>query len=312
MQTMEEKPVLKHNPLPRRKRAAWDAIIATEGVKMGLDGCRAFLENKIVNDIFYEGLYKGRPCVVKCSSRAPVSIKNEYDMSRRLAAVDPRACAEALDLWTAPDGRRAFVVLRRLPGPSLTDILSRDVGEDEAVAIIEDMIRIAEALKKSGIVWRDIISDNFIRDDEGHFRLIDAQFAVDRADFREIPFLRSHWSYRTIVFANHPMMAGRGWNDAAMMLFFVWKLSASPRAVELCERLRGMAKESAFPVELAAGDERRLKWTLLRLRAARALALSKSRKARLNSRIAHVRMILKNDHSLWDEVLFAPPRERKK
>jgi serine/threonine protein kinase len=228
MQTMEEKPVLKHNPLPRRKRAAWDAIIATEGVKMGLDGCRAFLENKIVNDIFYEGLYKGRPCVVKCSSRAPVSIKNEYDMSRRLAAVDPRACAEALDLWTAPDGRRAFVVLRRLPGPSLTDILSRDVGEDEAVAIIEDMIRIAEALKKSGIVWRDIISDNFIRDDEGHFRLIDAQFAVDRADFREIPFLRSHWSYRTIVFANHPMMAGRGWNDAAMMLFFVWKLSASP------------------------------------------------------------------------------------
>ena len=124
MQTMAEKPILKRNPLPRRKRAAWDAVVAAEGAKMGLAGCRAFLENKIVNDIFYEGLYKGQPCVVKCSSRAPVSIRNEYDMSRRLAAADPRACAEALDLWTAHDGRRAFVVLRRLPGPSLTDTAS--------------------------------------------------------------------------------------------------------------------------------------------------------------------------------------------
>lgn len=311
MQTKPDRPVLKHNPLPRRKRAAWDAVIAAEGAKMGLTGCRAFLENKIVNDIFYEGLYKGRPCIVKCSSRAPESIKNEYEMSRRLAATDPRACAEALDLWTAPDGRRAFVVMRRLPGPSLTDVLSRGVGEDEAIAVIEDMIRIAEALRKSGIVWRDIISDNFIRDDDGRFRLIDAQFAIDRENFRELPFLRRHWSYRTIVFASHPMMSGRGWNDAAMMLFFVWKLSSSPRAVELCERLRGMTKESAFPVNLTAGDERRLKWMLLRLRAARALALSRSRQAGLDSRIAHIRMILKNDHGLWDEVLFAPTRERR-
>ena len=57
------------NALPRRLRAKWDELIATEGAAMGLSECRVFLENKLVNDIFYEGLFKGRPCVVKCSSR---------------------------------------------------------------------------------------------------------------------------------------------------------------------------------------------------------------------------------------------------
>ena len=71
----------KYNPLSWRKRAAWDALVREEGAKMGLSDCRAFLENKLVNDIFYEGVFKGRPCVVKCSSRAPESIENEYKLA---------------------------------------------------------------------------------------------------------------------------------------------------------------------------------------------------------------------------------------
>ena len=297
--------------LSKRERARWDALIEREGQAMGLSGCRPFLENKVVNDIFYEGTFKGVPCVVKCSSRATESIGNEYEMSRRLNAVAP-VCAEPLALWRSPDGRRAFVVTRRLPGPSLAVVLAKAVGEEEAVGVLEDMVRIADALIKSGIVWRDIIPDNFMRDSDGHFKLIDAQFAIDRNDFREDPFLLKNWGYRMLAFAHHPMTAGYGWNDAAMMLFFVWKLSVSPRAIRLCERLRGMTKESAFPVKLTDDDERRLKWTLLRLRAAKAFARSQSRKAGLNSRIAHIQMILKNDHSLWDEVLFATPLERER
>ncbi len=293
----------KYNPLPWRERAAWDACIASEGAKMGLSDCRAFLENKLVNDIFYEGLYKGIPCVVKCSSRAPESISNEYEMSRRLASVDPRACARALAKWASPDGRRAFVVTERMPGPSLTDLVVRGADPDEAIGAIEDMIRIAKALLKSGIVWRDIISDNLMLDSEGHYRLIDAQFAIDRNNFVEDPYLTARWTYRNTVFANHPMMAGRGWNDAAMMLFCVWRLCDGPHATRLCDELRSMAKADAFPVAFSALDEWRMRLVLMRLRIARLFA-SKSKAASLDNRIARARAFLRHDCELWEKVLY--------
>ena len=136
--------------LPPEERAKWDALIKQEGGAMGLSGCRAFLENKLVNDIFYEGKFNGVPCVVKCSSRAPESIANEYEMSKRLLAADPGVCAEALALWRSEDGRRAFVVTRRLAGPSLTEMIARGAEAGETIRVMEDMLRIAAALQKAG------------------------------------------------------------------------------------------------------------------------------------------------------------------
>ena len=288
--------------LSRHVRSAWDALIESEGAALGLSGCHAFLENKLVNDIFYEGAFKGEPCIVKCSSRAPESIENEYKMSRRLNAVAP-VCAEALALWRAPDGRRAFVVTRRLPGPSLAGMLARDVGEEEAVGVLEDMIRIAEALIKSGIVWRDIIPDNFMRDSDGHLKLIDAQFAIDRNDFREDPFLLKNWGYRMLTFAHHPMTAGYGWNDAAMMLFYTWKLSGSARAQELCDRLRTMSDASNFTVEYGGMDRFRMRIALAVLRMQRAIAGLRGGSAALDTRIARAEAFLKRDCGLWKKVL---------
>ncbi len=299
----------RYNPLPWREREAWDALVASEGAKMGLAECWAFLENKLVNDIFYEGMYRGIPCIVKCSSRAPESIGNEYRMSRRLASVDPLVCAEALDVWVSPDGRRAFVVTRRLPGPSLAELVARGADDEEAVAAIEDMIRIAEALRRSGLVWRDIIPDNFMRGADGHYRLIDAQFAVDRRDFREDPYLLRHWTYRNMVFAHHPMMAGRGWNDAAMMLFCVYRLSGSPRAKALCDRLRSMTEESAFPADVGFVDELRMRWTLLRLRFARLFATSAGKVASIDVRIERAKAFLRRDILIWERVLYGRAHE---
>lgn len=292
-----------YNPLAWRERAAWDRCIAEEGAKIGLSDCHAFLENKLVNDIFYEGLFNGKPCIVKCSSRAPESILNEYEMSRRLAAVDPGVCATALAKWMSPDGRRAFVVSERLPGPSLTELRERGATSEEAIGAIGDMIRITKALLESGIVWRDIISDNLMLDGEGHYRLIDAQFAVDRNDFHEDPFLAVRWTYRNTIFAQHPMMAGRGWNDAAMMLFYVWKLSESPRVVKLCDELKSMTEADAFPVEFGALDDLRMRWMLLRLNVARIFA-SKSKRVSLDNRIMRARAFLKRDCGLWHKVLY--------
>ena len=244
--------------LPPEERAKWDALIKQEGGAMGLSGCRAFLENKLVNDIFYEGEFNGVPCVVKCSSRAPESIANEYEMSKRLLAADPGVCAEALALWRSEDGRRAFVVTRRLAGPSLTEMIARGAEAGETIRVMEDMLRIAAALQKAGIVWRDIIPDNFLCGADGRLRLIDAQFAIDRNDFSEDPYLKSRWTYRTLLFAHHPDMAGRGWNDVAMMLHFTRLLPRCDIADELRERLRGMVASAAFPVDFGFWDEMRM------------------------------------------------------
>jgi len=293
----------KRKRLSKRIRAAWWDVITSEGPALGLFDCRGMLENKFVNDIFFEGTFKGVPCIVKCSSRAPESIANEYEMSRRLAAADPGVCAEALAKWVSPDGRRAFVVLRKLPGPSLTDLLARGVDEVEAIELMEDMVRIAEALLKAGIVWRDIIPDNFMRDEEGHLRLIDAQFAIDRNDFHEQPFLIKHWTYRMLVFAYHPMMAGRGWNDVGMMLFCVWRLSNTPRALELCERLRSLTAAAAFPVSCGRSDRWRMRWKLLALRMCRLFAFSRNKSIALDTRIARAKAFLENDRESWAHVL---------
>ena len=292
----------KRKRLSKRLRAAWWDVITSEGSAMGLFDCRVLLENKLVNDIFFEGTFKGEPCIVKCSSRAPESIENEYKMSRRLNAVAP-VCAEPLALWRSPDGRRAFVVTRRLSGPSLAGILAKGVGEEEAVGVLEDMIRIADALIKSGIVWRDIIPDNFMRDSDGHLKLIDAQFAIDRNDFKEDPFLLKNWNYRMLAFAHHPMTAGHGWNDAAMMLFYTWKLSSSARAQELCDRLRSMTAESVFLVEHGRLDKWRMRWMLLRLCILRLFRRG-DKAAALDTRIARAKSFLKRDCGQWDAILY--------
>ena len=275
-----------------KDRAVWDALMEREGRALGLSGCRPFLENKLVNDIFYEGTFKGAPCIVKCSSRAPESIANEYRMSRRLAAVDRGVCAEALAKWTSPDGGRAFVVTRRLAGPSLTEMIIGGVTEDEALDIVDDMLRIAKALVDAGIVWRDITTDNFLRDADGHIKLIDAQFAIDRNDFREDPYLLSHWNYRMLLFAHHPMLAGHGWDDVGMMLRYASYLPPTHLVKERLERLRALERESMFPVSRSRGDRLRMACCLLGMEVARCFSFSVRRRHVLRERIGRAKRFI--------------------
>ncbi len=290
--------------LPAAERERWDALIRTEGLALGLADCRVMLENKLVNDIFYEGTFKGTPCIVKCSSRAPESIANEYAMSRRLAETDPGVCAEALALWRSEDGGRAFVVLRKLPGPSLTDMFVRGVDEQEALDAMDDMLRIAEALQKSGIVWRDVMADNLMMDDTGHLRLIDAQFAFCRDGWREDPYLLRNWRYRMLLFAHHPMMAGRGWNDAAMLLFMTLKFGTSRFVEERRERLRAMVAASAFPVEYGWRDVFRMRLALAWMQICRLFPHGRSKAEALRTRIARAKAFISRDCGRWNDYLY--------
>lgn len=290
--------------LSEHVRAAWWDAINTVGAEMGLADCRVMLENKLVNDIFFEGTFNGTPCVVKCSSRAPESIANEYAMSRRLAEVDPGVCADALEVWRSEDGRRAFVVLRKLPGPSLTDMFVRGVDEQEALDVMDDMLRIAEALQKSGIVWRDIMADNLMKGEDGHLRLIDAQFAFRRDDYREDPYLLRNWRYRMLLFAHHPMMAGHGWNDAAMLLFMTLKFGTARLVEERRERLRAMVAASAFPVECSRGDMVRMRLMLVWLRICSLMPHGRSKGEALRTRIARAKAFLSRDCGRWNDYLY--------
>ena len=282
--------------LDHRLRAEWDALIETEGKGLGLSECVSFLENKPVNDIFYRGTFKGTPCIVKCSSRAPESIANEYEMSRRLFAAEPLACAEPLALWRSPDGRRAFVATRRLPGPSLTDMFVRGIAQDEAVDCLEDMVRIATALADSGIVWRDIIPDNLLRDSDGHLKLIDAQFAIDRAAYREDPWLLAHWKYRMLLFAFHPTVAGRGWDDVGMMLRYARYFPPNDMVKALQERLHGLVARTVFPVEYGMVDDLRMALCLAGMLMARPFA-SDRRRTVLRERIGRAKTFLSRRRS---------------
>ena len=141
--------VFHYRPRDSRLRRKWNRIIETEGAKLGLSGCRSFLEDKIVNDIFYEGLFKGRPCIVKCSSRAPDSMRTEYEMLKRVHDADACVFPEPFALWVSDDGRNAFVALEKIGGGTPSDPAS-------------DILRMAVALRSTGIVHRDVCMKNIL------------------------------------------------------------------------------------------------------------------------------------------------------
>ena len=199
--------------LDARLRTRWDAIIESEGRILGLSDCRSFLENKMVNDIFYEGKFKGRDCIVKCSSKAPDSIANEYALSRRVFAANPSVTPEPLAYYASDDGRMAFIVTAKVKGPSLTELLTSGISDDDAIAYASDILHLAEALKETGIVHRDLFSDNLLLDADGHIKAIDFQFAIDRNVGRECNWMRKNWKYHYVTFARIAGQPSASWND---------------------------------------------------------------------------------------------------
>lgn len=241
---------VKYNPLPWRERASWDAFIKAEGAKIGLTRCRAFLENKLVNDIFYEGLFNGRPCIVKCSSKTPGSMANEYALSRKMHDVDPLTCSEPFAHWESPDGRRAFVVTERLQGPSLTELRKSDASviAGKADGVAADFVRIANALEKARVIHRDMgTTDNYLMGADGHIRLIDFQFAIDRDTGCRDAWLERHPRYHFVVFSGKMDSSGCTWNDVRYLVSHIKAyLPTSPAVEKAAGVLERMAQRAWF------------------------------------------------------------------
>ncbi len=197
--------------------AYWRQIVDEAGAAMGLADCKILLENKYINDVFFECGFKGRSAVVKCSSSCAWSIGNEFRLASRLYAVAPQVVPEPLAEWSSDDGMRAFVVTEKVSGPSLTELLERGVDDKQAGVFAADILMLAEALKKTGIVHRDIYTDNFLLGSDGHLKAIDFQMSIDRNDYREDPWVASHPKFLYVVFGvNHDTPCGC-WDDRAAL-----------------------------------------------------------------------------------------------
>lgn len=225
-------------PLPGKLRAKWDSLIATEGKRLGLTDCRPFLENKMVNDIFYEGMFNGRPCIVKCSSKAPDSIKNEYDLSLRIFRHSPSVTPAPLAYWMSDDNRAAFVVTAKIMGYSLTELIAKGLSPNDVDRVADDILTLLRALENTNVVHRDLFTDNLFLDSDGHLKAIDFQFAIDRTNYRECEWMQKNRKYQYVVFGvNHDLGFGV-WNDAAALLRITEKLPQSPKTKEVMEKLR--------------------------------------------------------------------------
>lgn len=234
-------------------QARWSLALEGPGADLGLTDCRVMLEGKYINDVFYTGRFKGRPCVVKCSSKCPWSIENEYRVASRLFARAPQVVAEALAVHDAP----AFVVTAR-EGPSLTTLLAQGLSADQADAFAGDIRDLAHALRETGVLHRDLFSDNLLLGADGHLKAIDWQLAIDRHAYREDPWVAKNWKFRYVVFGVNRELGLGVWNDFHALGKILAQFPQTGRVRAVASELAALAPEMAFSAPPQGLDRLRL------------------------------------------------------
>lgn len=189
------------------------------------------LEGKYINDVFYSARMNGREVVVKCSTKCPWSIGNEYRLAQRMFAAAPEVIAEPLN--TAVQGNVAMVVTERVAGPTLTELLAKGLTPEMADNFADDFMRLAAALQQTGIIHRDLFADNFLLGADGHLKVIDWQLAIDRNDYHEDPWVVRHWKFHYVVFGvNRDLPLGH-WNDFRALFALLTQFPSTPRIAEV-------------------------------------------------------------------------------
>lgn len=196
----------------------------------GFSDLRLFLENKYINETFYEGKFEGRDCIVKCSRKCAWSIGNEFELASRLFAAAPqvveRPLAHGADFaadsgFDAQPGL-AYVVTEKIAGPSLAELLAKGIDERQADGFAADIAALAHALRDKEVVHRDLFEDNLLLGADGHLKAIDFQLAVDRGHPREDPWVKRNWKFRYVVFGVNRELGLGVWND----FHALWKILA--------------------------------------------------------------------------------------
>ena len=265
----------KKHRLSPKLRANWDKLIATEGAAMGLSDCSVFLENKIVNDVFYEGLFKGEPCVVKCSSRAPESIRNEYEILIKLYGLNSHVFPKPYNLYVSQNGKFAFVVVQKL----------YKLSERQLKNPADDIISIITTLHSARIVHRDVFIDNLMVGEDGHLKLIDMQFAIMRDRYEECRWMQKNWKYRYVTMGVVSGMPPGVWNDVVGMLGCVNSICPKEEVSRVVDELKKFEEISVFAPEIPKLDYIRLRCLLLRLNLQSVFLRDGKKKQALKRRI---------------------------
>jgi hypothetical protein len=265
----------RRNGISPKLRLRWDVLIANEGVRMGLSDCKAFLENKLVNDIFYEGVYKGMPCIVKCSSRSPESIRNEYEVGIKLNTVNSLVFPKYFDCYVSDCGKYAFLVMEKL----------YDAADSRLASVGEDLISILRALDASGVVHRDVYLDNLMVGDDGHLKLIDFQFAVDRNRYEECAWMRRNWKYRYVVLGIVSGLPIGVWNDASGMMRVAERLCVGNERGRVVAYIKEYVERLAFSSQISLADRIRLRIYKHRLKVQNFLSFKGNKKQARQRRI---------------------------
>jgi serine/threonine protein kinase len=130
--------------------------------------------------------------------------------------------------------------MAKVSGPSLTELLARGVTDAQADGFADDIRVLAEALKREGVLHRDLFSDNLLLDADGHLKAIDWQLAIDRARYREDPWVTRNWKFHYVVFGVNRELGLGVWNDFHALAKVLAQL---PQTVAVREVLAWLEKE---------------------------------------------------------------------
>ncbi len=216
------------------------------GPEPSIENARVFLENKYINDTFIDGTFRGTPCIVKRTSKAVWSIGNEYRLSCRMHAAAPAVVPRPLAWWYDCIDGTASVVTAKVAGPSLTELLARGVTDAQADGFAADIRTLAQALKKEGIIHRDLFADNLLLDSDGHLKAIDWQLATDRARYREDPWVVRHWKFHYVVFGVNRELGLGVWNDFHALGKVLAQLPQTAAVRAVAAELAAGEKEMSF------------------------------------------------------------------
>ena len=146
------------------------------------------------------------------------------------------------------DGRWAIVVTRQVEGTSFYELCRRPDGISPAQAetFAADVLRMAAVLRKTGIVHRDINQKNLLLDQDGHLKLIDFQFAIDRNRYQETAFMRRDWKYLYVVFGLNRELGVGQWNDTPLLIYVLRQLPQTDAVARAIRELEGVSEAGLF------------------------------------------------------------------
>ena len=240
-----------------RKKAELKLVEKELSSLSGISGVALFIDSKAINDYFFTAFFNGVPCICKFSSAAISSIHNEFKLTKELYALAPSYFPKPFSCHEFSSVRGAVSIVERVPGEPLRKIIE-DGGvssEDDVRRLVDDLEEILSALNHLGIVHRDFHIGNLIQSSDGHFRLIDLQFAVQKdidGRYKEDPFmLKWFWTFVPVFGSLTGVGVGR-WNDVHAIRLILASLPKCDAVLTFDAKLAQIEENSTLYVKPSA------------------------------------------------------------